>query len=201
MIALDENADQITGDRILVICANHAKKLGRLKNNIVVSTVMSNIGLARALESLDIRHAMTDVGDREVLKKMKEVGAVMGGEDSGHMIFSNCHTTGDGILTALQLIMVMMDTGKKLSDLASIMKVYPQILMNVEVDPLKPDFMQIKDIADEIKAVESELGRNGRVLVRYSGTQPLLRVMVEGPDRELINRYCVRICNKVKQKI
>ncbi len=201
LIALDENADKITGDRILAICANHAKNLGRLKNNIVVSTVMSNIGLARVLESLDIKHVITDVGDREVLKKMKETGAVMGGEDSGHMIFSHCHTTGDGILTALQLVMVMLDTGKKLSELASIMKVYPQILMNVEVDPLKPDFMQIKDIADEIKAVEHELGKKGRVLVRYSGTQPLLRVMVEGPDREIINRYCRRICSKVKQTI
>ena len=201
LIALDENAEEITGDRILAICANHAKKMGRLKNNVVVSTVMSNIGLSKTLESLGIDHVTTDVGDREVLHKMEETGAVMGGEDSGHMIFSDCHTTGDGILTALKLIIVMLDTGEKLSKLASIMKVYPQILMNVEVDPSKPDFMKIKEIADEICAVENELEKTGRVLVRYSGTQPLLRVMVEGPEKTLIEQYCKRICSIIKTKI
>ncbi len=201
LIALDENAEEITGDRILAICANHAKNMGRLKNNIVVSTVMSNIGLSKTLESLGIDHVTTDVGDRAVLRKMQETGAVMGGEDSGHMIFSDCHTTGDGILTALKLIIVMLDTGKKLSGLASIMKVYPQILMNVEVDPSKPDFMKIKEIADEIYAVENELEKKGRVLVRYSGTQPLLRVMVEGPEKTLTEQYCKRICSTIKTKI
>ncbi len=201
LIALDENAEKITGDRILAICASHAKNMGRLKNNIVVSTVMSNIGLSKTLESLGIDHVTTDVGDRNVLLKMQETGAVMGGEDSGHMIYSDCHTTGDGILTALKLIIVMLDTGKKLSGLASIMKVYPQILMNVEVDPSKPDFMKIKEIADEIYAVENELGKKGRVLVRYSGTQPLLRVMVEGPEKTLTEQYCKRICSAIKTKI
>ncbi len=201
LIALDENAEKITGDRILAICASHAKNMGRLKNNIVVSTVMSNIGLSKTLESLGIDHVTTDVGDRKVLLKMQETGAVMGGEDSGHMIYSNSHTTGDGILTALKIIIVMLDTGKKLSGLASIMKVYPQILMNVEVDPSKPDFMKIKEIADEIHAVENELGKKGRVLVRYSGTQPLLRVMVEGPEKTLTEQYCKRICSAIKTKI
>ncbi len=201
LIAVDENADKITGDKILAICANHAKNKGKLKNNIVVSTVMSNIGLCRTLETLGINHVMTDVGDREVLRMMKKTGAVMGGEDSGHMIFSDCHTTGDGILTALQLITVMLETGKKLSSLATIMKVYPQILINVEVNPLKPDFMKIKEVADEIKFVENQLGEKGRVLVRYSGTQPLLRVMVEGPDRKTTEKYCKRICSRIKQNI
>lgn len=199
LIALDENADEITGDKILAICANHAKNKGCLDNNLVVSTVMSNLGLSKTLKSLGINHLVTDVGDREVLKKMKEAGAVMGGEDSGHMIFSRCHTTGDGILTALKLISVMADTGQSLSELASIMTVYPQVLMNVEVDGSKPDFMQIKEIADEIKAIENELEDKGRVLVRYSGTQPLLRVMVEGPDQKVTQEYCKRICRKIKQ--
>ncbi len=198
LIALDEKADKVTGDKILAICAKHAKTKGELKNNIVVSTVMSNMGLLKLLESLDIHHVITDVGDREVLRKMQETGAVMGGEDSGHMIFSDCHTTGDGILTALKLMMVMVETGEKLSCLASIMQVYPQVLMNVEVNPAKPDFMEIKEISDEIKAVENDLGNRGRVLVRYSGTQPLLRVMVEGPDPEITEQYCMRICNKIK---
>ncbi|MBF0205108.1 MAG: hypothetical protein HQK67_12585 [Desulfamplus sp.] len=130
---------------------------------------------------------------------MKESGAVMGGEDSGHMIFSQYHTTGDGLLTALRLVEVMTDTGKSLSVLASIMKVYPQVLMNVEMDASRPDFMAVKSIADEIKAVEAELGSDGRVFVRYSGTQPLLRVMVEGPEQDKTKECCERICNKIRE--
>lgn len=198
IIVIDENGVKITGDKILAICANHAKNQGRLKNNLVVSTVMSNIGLSMALKTLGIDHLKTGVGDREVLKEMWETGAVMGGEDSGHMIFSDFHTTGDGILSALRLIRVMADTGKPLSDLASIMTVYPQILMNVEVDASRPDFMKIKTIADEIESVEQALKDTGRVLVRYSGTQPLLRVMVEGPDPQITEAYCHRICESIK---
>ncbi|MCP4117812.1 MAG: phosphoglucosamine mutase [Desulfobacteraceae bacterium] len=198
LIAVDENGVKITGDTILAICASHAKSLGRLKNNLVVSTVMSNIGLSMALKTLGIDHLKTGVGDREVLKEMWETGAVMGGEDSGHMIFSEFHTTGDGILSALRLIRVMADTGKALSELASVMTVYPQVLMNVEVDASRPDFMKIKTIADEIESVEQALKDSGRVLVRYSGTQPLLRVMVEGPDPRITEAYCLRICDSIK---
>ena len=201
LIALDENGEKITGDRILAICAKHAKEEGSLDNNLVVSTVMSNIGLSKLLHSLEIGHLITDVGDREVLKKMAESGAVMGGEDSGHMIFSRYHTTGDGLLTALRLLYVMVDTGKPLSELASIMKVYPQVLMNVTVDDSRPEFMAIPEIADEIRAVEKALNNNGRVLVRYSGTQPLLRVMVEGPDSHTTNEYCRRICDAIREKM
>ncbi|MBF0468251.1 MAG: phosphoglucosamine mutase [Desulfamplus sp.] len=199
LIAIDETGSVITGDRILAICAAHAKGKGTLENNRVVSTVMSNIGLSRALESLGIEHLVTGVGDREVLKVMQQSGAVMGGEDSGHMIFSQYHTTGDGLVTALRLIEVMADTGKSLSELASIMKVYPQILMNVEMDASRPDFMAIDSIADEIRAVEAELGSEGRVLVRYSGTQPLLRVMVEGPEYDKTKECCSRICNRIRE--
>ena len=201
LIAIDETGAVITGDRILAICAAHAKEKGTLDNNRVVSTVMSNIGLARTLESLGVEHLITGVGDREVLQKMVESGAVMGGEDSGHMIFSQYHTTGDGLLTSLRLIDVMIDTGKSLSELASIMKVYPQVLMNVEVNASRPDFMAVKEIADEIGAVEAELGADGRVLVRYSGTQPLLRVMVEGPEESKTRDCCERICNKIRGAI
>lgn len=199
LIAVDQKGAVITGDRILAICAAYLKSKGRLDNNRVVSTVMSNIGLVRTLESLGIEHLITGVGDREVLHKMLEFSAVIGGEDSGHMIFLDYHTTGDGLLTALRLIEVMLDTGKPLSELASIMKVYPQILMNVEVDASRPDFMAVKSIADEIKAVEAELGADGRVLVRYSGTQPLLRVMVEGPDHDTTKECCERICNRIRE--
>ncbi|HKK90997.1 MAG TPA: phosphoglucosamine mutase [Desulfobacteraceae bacterium] len=198
LIAVDETGTRITGDQILAICAKQAKKEGRLDNSSVVTTVMSNIGFLKAVDSLGIHCLVTDVGDRKVLEKMVETGAVMGGEDSGHMIFSRYHTTGDGILTALRLVSVMAASGKPLSELARVMTIYPQVLMNVEVDASRPDFMQIKPIADEINRVKEELDGNGRVLVRYSGTQPLLRVMVEGPSQEKTRAYCMGICDKIR---
>lgn len=201
LIAVDEKGNKLTGDKILAICAKHAKSQGRLINNLVVSTVMSNIGLSKSLERLDIDHIKTGVGDREVLQQMWASGAVMGGEDSGHMIFSEFHTTGDGILSALCLIGVMVDTGQTLSKLSLIMNVYPQVLMNVEVDASRPDFMENQTIAQEIKRVEQALNNSGRVLVRYSGTQPLLRVMVEGPDLEKTHEYCQSICDAIRSTL
>jgi phosphoglucosamine mutase len=198
MIAVDEKGEIITGDRILAICARHAKEKNQLKGNCVVSTVMSNIGLTRALDELGITHVRTGVGDRQVLAKMQQTGAVMGGEDSGHMIFLEDHTTGDGLLSALRLIRVMADTGRTLSDLAGVMQVFPQVLKNVEVDASRPDFMQVPEIASVIDEVASDLGDKGRVLVRYSGTQPLLRVMVEGPDKEMTQAACDRICRVIQ---
>jgi len=198
LIAIDENGKQITGDMVLAICAKFAKEKGTLNQNIVVSTIMSNIGLSRALEELDIKHIKADVGDRKVLEKMKKHHAVMGGEDSGHMIFLDYHTTGDGMLSALKLLEVMIATQKPLSSLASIMRVYPQVLMNVEVDASRPDYMKIKTIADTIKKIKEKLAGQGRVLIRYSGTQPLLRVMVEGPDQDMVEKYCQKICDSIK---
>ena len=200
-IAVDENGNEITGDRVLAVCAKFAKERGILNKNIVVSTIMSNIGLGKTLDSLGIGHIKSNVGDRKVLEEMKRSGAVMGGEDSGHMIFLDAHTTGDGMLSALKLLEVMMETGRSLSSLASVMTVYPQVLMNVKVDKSRPDFMQIKPIADTIKAVERKLGDAGRVLIRYSGTQPLLRVMVEGPDQSQVEKYCQDICKSIKENI
>ena len=201
LIAVDDTGREITGDRILAICANHMKETGYLENNIVVSTIMSNIGLVNAMKTLGIEHKMTDVGDRKVLEEMARSKAVIGGEDSGHMIFLKEHTTGDGLLTALKLLEVMLESGKKLSDLADIMTVYPQVLMNVEVDASRPDFTKIDTIACTIKEVENELGEEGRVLVRYSGTQPLLRVMVEGPKPDITRSCCERICSAIRASI
>jgi len=201
LIAVDDTGCEITGDRILAICATHAKDTGTLKNNIVVSTIMSNIGLVNTLKKQDIRHEITDVGDRKVLERMQSKGAVMGGEDSGHMIFLEDHTTGDGMLSALKLLEVMAATGQSLSGLADIMTVYPQVLMNVEVDASRPDFSKIPTIADAIESVENSLGEEGRVLVRYSGTQPLLRVMVEGPEEDMTRECCQEICNAIKSSI
>ncbi len=201
LIAIDGKGNEITGDRILAICAKFAKEKNQLENNIVVSTTMSNIGLSKTLESLDIIHLKSDVGDRKVLEEMNRAGAVMGGEDSGHMLFLEDHTTGDGMLTALKLLEVMVDTGKSLFDLASIMVVYPQVLMNVEVDASRPDFNSIKPIAKTIQAIEDKLIGKGRVLIRYSGTQPLLRVMVEGPDEMETKGFCEEICGVIKENI
>ncbi|MFO7753101.1 MAG: phosphoglucosamine mutase [Desulfobacteraceae bacterium] len=201
LIAVDEKGGEITGDRILAVCAEYMKKKGTLNNNVVVSTVMSNIGLSKFLKSREISHEITGVGDIRVKQRMTETRASIGGEDSGHMIFSSCHTTGDGLLTALKLIEIVSDTRVPLSELAGRMKVYPQILMNVQVDSSRPDFMKIQPVADEIQQVENELDGNGRVLIRYSGTQPLLRVMVEGPDHEKVREYCERICDKIRESI
>ena len=198
LIAVDDGGNEITGDRILAICAAFMKENGRLDNNVVVSTIMSNIGLVHMMKSYGITHRVTDVGDRKVLAEMTRSGAVIGGEDSGHMIFLKDHTTGDGMLTALKLLEVMIASATPLSELAKIMTVYPQVLMNVEVDASRPDFTKAPLIADAIKTVESLLGEEGRVLVRYSGTQPLLRVMVEGPTPALTRQYCEKICTAVR---
>ncbi|WP_022668574.1 phosphoglucosamine mutase [Desulfospira joergensenii] len=201
LIAVDETGKEISGDQILAICAKYAKKKGSLKNNTLVSTIMSNIGLTETLDSLGIRHLKSDVGDRKVLEEMMRSGAVIGGEDSGHMIFLEDHTTGDGILSALKLLEIMMTAKKPLSELASIMTVYPMVLINVEVDASRPDFKSIPPIAKTIDQVEEKLSGRGRVLIRYSGTQPLLRVMVEGPDQDQTLAYCEKICQSIRENI
>ncbi|MBU2429336.1 MAG: phosphoglucosamine mutase, partial [Proteobacteria bacterium] len=201
LIVIDEKGNQITGDRILAICAQHAKQKNRLENPVVVSTIMSNIGLTQTLDSLGITHIKADVGDRKVLEQMKASKASIGGEDSGHMIFLNEHSTGDGMLSALMLLKVMSETQESLSSLSSVMNVFPQVLMNVNVDASRPDFMKNKVIADTIKNIEEKLGSNGRVLIRYSGTQPLLRVMVEGPEQKMVEAYCEQICLSIKENL
>ena len=201
LIVIDEKGNQLRGDKILSICANYAKNKKTLQNNIVVSTVMSNIGLSNFFKKINVKHIKTQVGDKEVFKKMVETGSIIGGEDSGHMIFSKYHTTGDGIITGLELLKIMVNTSKPVSELASIIKIYPQILKNIKVDKSKPDFMKISEIKNEIKIIENELNGNGRVFLRYSGTEPLLRVMVEAQDIEKTKKYCKRICEKIEKHI
>lgn len=201
LIAVDETGQQVTGDALLAILSGFAKQTGRLNNNVVVSTVMSNVGFGNAMAQLGIKHEITGVGDKKVFECMKQTGAVIGGEDSGHMIFLDEHTTGDGLLSALKLIEVLLETHTPLSQLAKVMTVYPQVLINVDVDASRPDFMKVPMVADTIKAVESQLGSQGRVLVRYSGTQPLLRVMVEGPEEDLTRQCCEQICQAVRKSL
>ena len=200
LIAVDENGGILSGDQILAICARDLKQKGRLKNDMVVSTVMSNMGLGVALKDMGILHETSAVGDRYVMEKMSAVGAVLGGEDSGHMIFGDIHTSGDGMLTALKLIEALLSADMRLSDLKGIMAVYPQVLINVAVNS-KPDLGSVPAVAGAIKSVESELGDQGRVLVRYSGTQSLCRVMVEGPSEMETQRYCSQISDIIKENI
>jgi phosphoglucosamine mutase len=197
LIAVDEKGQRITGDQILIICAKVLKDQTKLKNDLLVSTVMSNLGLTLACKKYGFKHHMSKVGDRYVLEDMQQLGAVIGGEESGHMIFLNYHTTGDGILTAMQLIASMLIEGKPLSELAAMMDIYPQELINVEVKS-KPEISKVPRVVEAIKQVETELGDQGRVLVRYSGTRNACRVMVEGPTNELTEKYCKQIADAVK---
>ncbi|MCX8111002.1 MAG: phosphoglucosamine mutase [Syntrophorhabdaceae bacterium] len=200
LIAVDEKGDELTGDQILIICAKALKEEGRLKNDLVVSTIMSNLGLSIACKRYGLRCHASKVGDRHVLEDMQRLGAVIGGEQSGHMIFLDHHTTGDGIITAMQLIAVMLRTGKPLSELAKLMEIYPQKIINVPVKA-KPDLSTIPGVVDAIRQIEAELKGNGRVLVRYSGTQNMCRVMVEGPSDEITERYCKQIADVIQNEI
>lgn len=197
LIAVDEKGQEITGDQILLICANTLKELGKLKNDLLVSTVMSNLGLRIACKKYGFKHHASKVGDRYVLEDMLKLDGVIGGEESGHLIFLDQHTTGDGIITALQLLAAMVRTGKPLSELAKMMDIYPQKLINVDVKS-KPDIKTVPQVMEVIERIEKELGEEGRVFVRYSGTQNMCRVMVEGPDVSMTEKYCKEIADIVK---
>lgn len=200
LIAVDEKGHQITGDQILIICAKMLKEQGQLKNDLLVSTVMSNLGLTVACKKYGFRQHASKVGDRHVLEDMQRLGSIIGGEESGHVIFLNHHKTGDGILTAMQLISAMLTAQKPLSELAQLMDIYPQKLINVDVTR-KPEISTLPEVVAAIRDVESALGDQGRVLVRYSGTQSMCRVMVEGPSNEITTRYCQQIVDAVKASI
>jgi phosphoglucosamine mutase len=200
LIAVDEKGREITGDQIMVICAKRLKDQGKLRNNLVVSTVMSNFGFGLALKALGIDYTATKVGDRYVLEMMQQRDAVIGGEESGHTIFRDLHTTGDGIVTALQLLAALRDAGKPLSEMARLMQVFPQKVINVDVTR-KPPLEELPEVGVAVKAAEAELGEKGRVLVRYSGTQSMCRVMVEGPTQEMTDRLARQIADTVKKSI
>ena len=200
LIAVDEKGNALTGDQILIICAKDLHDLGRLKGDLLVTTVMSNLGLRVACARLGLKHHPAGVGDRYVAAEMKRLGARLGGEESGHIIFFDHHTTGDGLLAAIQLIAAMLRQAEPLSKLAAIMEIYPQKLRNVAVRS-KPEISSIPDVQEVIREVEKDLGGHGRVLVRYSGTQDLCRVMVEGPSRELTENCCNRIAEAVERAL
>ena len=200
LVAVDEKGKPLTGDQILFLCGLVMKEQGLLRNDLIVSTVMSNLGLKVACRRHGLNHCASSVGDRYVLEDMIRLGGAIGGEASGHMIFLDHHTTGDGIITAMQVVAAMVRTGKPLSELAAMMDVFPQKLINVSVKR-KPDLDSVPEIARAIREVEEVLGEDGRVLVRYSGTQNMCRVMVEGPSPEATEKYCSKLAGVVERAI
>lgn len=202
LIAVDENGDIVDGDKIMFIIGKYLSEQGQLAQNTIVTTVMSNLGFHKALDSNGIGKAVTAVGDRYVVEEMRKSGYNLGGEQSGHVILMDYNTTGDGQLTAVQLSKVMKATGLKLSELAAQVTIYPQKLVNIRVEnSMKDKAMEVPAIAEIIGKMEAEMAGNGRILVRPSGTEPLLRVMAEAPTDEQVNYYVDTIAEVVRQEI
>ncbi|MFP3324058.1 phosphoglucosamine mutase [Planococcus sp. SIMBA_160] len=200
LIAVDEKGTIVDGDQIMYICAKHLKSEGRLKQDTVVSTIMSNMGFYKALEENGMKSVKTAVGDRYVVEEMKKNEYNLGGEQSGHIIFLDYNTTGDGLLSGLQLVNIMKITGKKLSELANEMTIFPQKLVNIRVTD-KHGVTDNAVVADKIAEVERDMDGDGRVLVRPSGTEPLVRVMVEAPSAEACEEYVERIAAVVREEM
>jgi phosphoglucosamine mutase len=200
IIAIDEHGNIVDGDQIMYICGKYLKSEGRLKQSTVVSTVMSNLGFHKGLEEHGIQSIQTAVGDRYVVEEMKTNGYNLGGEQSGHIIFLDYNTTGDGLLTGIQLVNIMKVTGKSLSELAGEMKKFPQKLVNVRVTD-KHHVTDNEKVKSVIGKVEEEMNGNGRILVRPSGTEPLVRVMAEAPTEELCGQYVDEIAHVVKEEM
>ena len=199
-ILIDGRGRVLDGDHVLLMCAKQLKAEGRLSGNAVVATVMSNIGLELALRELGIDLIRTQVGDKYVMEEMQKRGLSLGGEQSGHLIFSDHLFTGDGLITALSVLQTMAASGRELADLADDLTTYPQVLLNVRVRE-RADLRSIPEIAAAMSDVEERLGVNGRLLIRYSGTEPLLRVMLEGQVKEEIDRWAHEIADTVRKTI
>lgn len=199
LIAVDEQGEIIDGDQIMCICGAYLKENGKLKNNTIVVTVLSNLGFFKAMEALDIHTTTTKVGDRYVVEQIREGGYSLGGEQSGHIIFHDYNTTGDGLLTAVQLLQVIKLKKQPASRLKKLMKPYPQIMINVKVKE-KAGWDSNPAITNSIREVENQLGSSGRILVRPSGTEPVIRVMGEGPDEEQLKQYVQRIADAIQQQ-
>lgn len=200
-LAIDEKGNEIDGDKILAVLSNYFRKKGKLNKDTVVATVMSNLGLNKYAKNNNLNFVQTKVGDRYVLEEMLKNGYNLGGEQSGHIICLDYNPTGDGILTSLMLIRAILEEGKKASEVTSIMKAYPQVLINAKVSSEKKyDFDKDEEIKSEIQKLEKEFDGNGRVLIRASGTEPLVRVMIEGEDTAYIEQRAKQIANLITEK-
>ena len=199
LLAVDELGNVVNGDQIMAIVGNHMKNQGKLKHDTIVATVMSNLGFFLMGEKNGIHMEQTKVGDRYVLERMREIDASLGGEQSGHVIFLDENTTGDGLLSALHLLQVVVETGKPLSELAQIMEVMPQALVNAKVPNHKKEkYMDYPEIADAIAALDKKFAGEGRVLIRPSGTEPLVRVMIEGKDQKMIEAEAKKLAELIQ---
>lgn len=200
VILVDENGEIVDGDAILAICAQDMKENSLLRNHVVVSTVMCNLGVIQTLQEIGVKVIQAPVGDRYVIQEMQRVDAVLGGEQSGHMIFLEQNTTGDGLVCALQVLKIMKSKGCKLSTLAAGVKHYPQFRVDVKVTS-KPPLESLQDVQHAIEAVKTALGTAGRVLVRYSGTENICRVLVEGPKLQAVQRFARQIARVIQELI
>ncbi len=198
-LCVDENGELVDGDKILYICGRYMAAKGELNNNTVVTTVMSNLGLYKAFDMKGIKYEKTAVGDKYVFENMMENNHSLGGEQSGHIIFSKHATTGDGVLTSIKIMEVMLDSKRKLSELFTSLTIYPQLLVNLKVKS-KPEAKADPDVCAVVKQVEEALGDNGRILIRESGTEPLIRVMVEAESDEICKKYVYMVIDKLKEK-
>ena len=202
LIAVDENGRVVDGDHVMAICGLHLKKKGKLSKDTVVATVMSNMGLDMCLKAEGINTVKTKVGDRYVIEEMLDKGYSLGGEQSGHIIFLDHNTTGDGLLTALQLISVVKESGKKLSELADVMTTLPQVLINAKVSSEKKNsYLEDEVINSEIKKLEEKFHGEGRVLIRPSGTEPLVRVMIEGKNQNEITEMAQALAHLIEERL
>ena len=202
LIAVDENGEIVDGDKIMYIIGSYLSSKGLLEKNTIVTTVMSNLGFHKALDAKGIQKEITAVGDRYVVEEMRKSGYNLGGEQSGHVVIMDYNTTGDGQLTGVQLTKIMQETGKKLSELAAEVTIYPQKLVNIRVEnSMKDKAMEVPAIREIIEKMEAEMAGNGRILVRPSGTEPLLRVMAEAPTHEEVYYYVDTIAAVVQAEI
>ncbi|MDD6880078.1 MAG: phosphoglucosamine mutase, partial [Firmicutes bacterium] len=196
-----EKGSVIDGDRVIAICARILKEQGRLKENKVTVTVMSNIGFHKAMKESDIEVDVTGVGDRYVLERMLETGCVIGGEQSGHIIFKEFTTTGDGVLSSLQFVGAIRNSNKTLSEMAAEIEIFPQVLVNARINnDYKKTYMKDEEVAAMIADIEAEMAGNGRVLIRPSGTEPLVRVMIEGDDEQQLNDLAHKLADLIERK-
>lgn len=200
VLAVDERGNVVDGDAILALAATHLAARDRLPGKVIVATVMSNLGLDRALERQDIRVVRSPVGDRQVLEAMVREGATLGGEQSGHIIFLDHATTGDGLLTALRVLHIMLETGRPLSELSGVLETFPQVLLNVPVQE-KETFATNTAVRDVIEQAARTLGKNGRLVVRPSGTEPLIRILGEGRDREQVEELVQTIADVIWREL
>lgn len=201
-LAVDENGEMVDGDQIMAICGNYLKEQGKLKNDTIVATVMSNLGLFIMGKEKGINIGKTKVGDRYVLEEMLKNNDTLGGEQSGHIIFLEHNTTGDGICTAIQLLSILKKTGKKLSELKKIIEVLPQVLVNAKVDNKKKnDYLSNDKIKEEIEKLEKKFEGEGRVLIRPSGTEPIVRVMIEGRDKNVLQQEAEKLARLIEETL